>query len=59
MNKATFDRAYKAQKGHMLDPIVVRSPFNILYDIKSIEWDAELNAFVISLSDETITYKNE
>jgi len=48
MNKATFDRAYKAIKGHMLERVrVLDRETGEVAEIKSVIWDEEAQCIFI------------
>jgi len=55
MNKATFDRAYKAIKGHMLSEVIaeVGDMFGKKYKVIDVRWEEDLDriAIVIDNSD--------
>lgn len=47
MNKADFDRRYKALKGHMLSEVVAISTNSKTHAIIDIYWSSALNKIVI------------
>lgn len=51
MNKAEFDRAYKANKGHMLQPVVVKTPSGHILEILSMEYNEITQRFVITTKE--------
>jgi hypothetical protein len=51
MNKASFDRFYKAVKGHLLDTIVVVDKTETHHDIVKVYWDEARNSIVIEIID--------
>jgi hypothetical protein len=50
MNKADFDRKYKAVKGHMLNRVIVVTIVDgeeVAHQVEDVYWDDKNNALVI------------